>query len=479
MRVAPEQMQGRYPEHAQVCVVGSGPAGLTLAHTLATAGIKVFLVEAGGLELDDASQDAYKGEVIGDPYFDLSLARLRYFGGTSNHWTGWCRPLTAGDFLPNPARAASWPILAADLEPFNDRASDVLEIPHGFPVEQLSPDLIRGSISLSGVNFGVKYLESCDADPNLRLFLNSTLVNLSFDGDDVRSAEIRTNDQRSYSLAADNFVLCLGGIENSRLLRFINEQNGGVLPSGDLIGRYWMEHPHVQLGDVVFFGDGMRLVKDPPDVFSLYLSDQARVRAGILNAGLVVDPHLYRDGWKADVAEILCVAPALGRRLMALADEELVCGFRLRSEFEQQPVAENRVALGQTADAFGVPRTELHWRRSEADRATIADNARLIAEELARLDLGRIRLADWVVNGEAIPDFDTMAGWHHMGGTRMGTSASDSVVDANLKVHGIGNLYVGGSSVFPTSGFANPTYTIVRLSLRLADHLSAQAARMQ
>ena len=239
-----------------------------------------------------------------------------------------------------------------------------------------------------------------------------------------------------------------------------------------------MEHPHVQLGDVLFFGKGMRFV-DPINEFSLYLTDEARMRAGLLNAGLIVDPHLYGHGWKSRVAEILCVAPALGRRLLEFSERGLVCGSRLRSEFEQEPISENRVALGPTTDAFGIPRTELHWRRTEVDRSTIIGNTQLIARELARLDLGRIRLADWVANDDPFPDADRNAGWHHMGGTRMGISAEESVVDADFKVHGLQNLYVAGSSVFPTSGFANPTYTIVRLSLRLADHLSARMTGMR
>ena len=364
MRVAPEAIRGPYPERAEICIFGSGPAGLTLAVTLASAGRKVFLVEAGGLDYDEASQDAYRGEVVGDPYFDLSEARLRYFGGTSNHWTGWSRPLTPGDFLPNPARQAAWPITAGDLEPFDDRACDILEIPHGFPTRQLGPDLVRGAIPNSAVNFGQKYLDFCTDNPNVRLFLNSTLTDLAFEGDRVASATITAPDGTEATLSADRFVLCLGGIENSRLLLFVNERHQGAINAHDVLGRYWMEHPHVQLGDILFFGEGMQLT-DPVNEFSLYLSDAARMRAGLLNAGLVVDPHLYRDGWKAQVAELLCVAPALGRRLMALAQEELVCGFRLRSEFEQEPIRDNRVALGPSPDAFGIPRTELHWRRTE------------------------------------------------------------------------------------------------------------------
>ena len=272
--------------------------------------------------------------------------------------------------------------------------------PQGYSTRVLSPALIRAPIPISSVNFGVKYLSFCEASPNLRLFLNSTLVDLGFDGKRVRTAEIRTNYQRGYSLEADTFILCLGGIENSRMLKFIDGRNGGVVPAGNLIGRYWMEHPHVQVGDAVFFGKGLDLIEDPSGAFALFLSDEVRLREGLLNAGFIIDPDVYREGWKTSVAEILCVAPALGRRLLAFADENLICGLRVRSEFEQQPNPENRVTLGQATDAFGIPRTELHWRRTEADRATIINNARTVAGELARIDLGRMKLDDWIMKGD-------------------------------------------------------------------------------
>ena len=99
------------PKMADFCVVGSGPAGITLALELEREGLSVILLEGGGLDRSAESQDLYKGDVVGDPYYALESARLRYLGGSSNHWGGWCQPLGEFDFQKTEGfPAAHWPI---------------------------------------------------------------------------------------------------------------------------------------------------------------------------------------------------------------------------------------------------------------------------------------------------------------------------------------------------------------------------------
>ena len=114
---------------ARVCVIGSGPAGITVARKLARAGIPVAVFEAGGSDYSDESQAFYKGATIGDPYFDLDVTRLRYMGGSSNHWAGWCRVLDALDFEPKPwVPDTGWPIGREALEPHLDEVHDILDL---------------------------------------------------------------------------------------------------------------------------------------------------------------------------------------------------------------------------------------------------------------------------------------------------------------------------------------------------------------
>jgi choline dehydrogenase-like flavoprotein len=472
MFVEAKAFEAGHVERAQVCVFGSGPAGLTVAHGLAEQGINVLLVEAGGLDFEDDSQEFYRGTVVGDRYFDLSEARLRMFGGTSNHWGGYCIPLSPQDFEPHPfLRDVGWPISAADLAPFLGEACNILDITNEFGEKYFAPKVIRTSFQYSApVHLGEKYFDYCAESQNLRVCLDSALTGLRLDERAIHEAQVTTSEGRPWSVVADNYVICLGGIENSRMLLWMNEKsNGGLVPRSEILGRYWMEHPHAHVADVVFHQSGPDFFRDGKANFAL--TKDAQHEARVLNAGLLVEEQAY-DATKELIADLMCVAPALGRELMAAFGKDLVCGARLRSHWEQAPVRENRVALGQEKDRFGIPRPVLHWHRSDLDRRVIVETVRIFGDELAREDLGRLRLADWIRDDLPIPDTRTMAGWHHMGGTRMSASANDGIVDRDLRLHGIENLYVGGSSVFPAAGYANPTLTIVQLSLRLAQHLA-------
>lgn len=460
-------------ERARVCIFGSGPAGMTLAYTLAESGVDVLLVEAGGMELEEESQALYQGAVVGDDYFDLEFARLRYFGGTSGHWGGICRPLDPHDFEANPAVPDSgWPIGIEALEPYMEEAAKILEIPARFDDRTLSPTLVRTYFQQSPpVRFGEKYQPYVAASKNLRVVLNTALTNVTAKDGHVRTATVRTMSGGSWSVEADYFVLCAGGIENSRLLLWINEQNNRqVIKNHDLIGRYWMEHFSMTVAEAMVDTGLDGLFDDGQAYFAL--SGEHQKQKGILNASFDVSAQTY-EGSKALIADILCIAPKLGQWVMG--EKTLVCGSRIYANWEQAPDPENRVSLGDEKDALGIPKVVLHWRRTDIDRKTIARSTLGIAEQFAELDIGRVRLHDWVDDDDSpFPDNEVMGAWHHMGGTRMSGTPETGLVDPDLRLHDLDNFYIGGSSVFPSGGFANPTLTIVQLSLRLADHLGTR-----
>jgi choline dehydrogenase-like flavoprotein len=457
---------------ARVCVVGSGPAGMTTAVTLAKKGFDVILIEAGGRHLTGDSQAQFAGEVVGDRYYDLSFARLRMFGGTSNHWGGYCAPLDYHDFERHPRfPETGWPISRSDLDPYLEGACEVLEIPNRFEEELVTPTLRRIQFQFSPpVNFGQKYDEFCRSSDRLRVCLNSVLTDLRLEDHAIKSAVVAT-DGPEFSVDAECFVLCAGGIENSRLLLWINQRSGGrLVQDSRTLGRYWMEHPHANLGDFLLEG-GPEFFDDGRAFFAL--TKQAQYHLGVLNAGVRVVEQAYSTT-KGLIADLLCYAPALGERLMGLLDKELVCGARIRSShWEQEPRFENHVALDSTkSDGLGIPRVKLHWKKSEADRRTIVLTANEFARQIANSELGRVRLMEWLVDDDVpMTPQKTMGAWHHMGGTRMSDNPDQGIVDRNLRVHGNRNLYVGGSSVFRSGGYANPTLTIVQLSLRLSDEI--------
>jgi choline dehydrogenase-like flavoprotein len=145
----------------------------------------------------------------------------------------------------------------------------------------------------------------------------------------------------------------------------------------------------------------------------------------------------------------------------------------VKYEAEQAPNPRSRVNLHHSKrDQLGLPATQLDWQLSDFDKFSIRRTAELIGIELGRAGLGRVR-TDIDEDLSKFPLVETA--WHHMGTTRMSENDRTGVVDSACRVHGLSNLYVAGSSVFPTGGRANPTLTIVALAIRLADHLKSVA----
>ena len=239
-----------------------------------------------------------------------------------------------------------------------------------------------------------------------------------------------------------------------------------------------MEHPVHMLADVVTRdGYEMQFEESVPERWLFAPSDRAKKTYGIGGAHIWMRAHQPESGYAKELLhEAMCVAPNWSNRLLQRVGKEYHCGALVQSEFEQFPLPENRVELGQVIDALGVPRVNLYWKKSEAERKTATIMTRLLGQALIQKDIGRLRMRNFLANATAWPDSDQNGGWHHMGGTRMSDSPATGVVDKNSKVFDMDNLYVGGSSVFTTGGHASPTYNIVRLALRLGDHLATKLA---
>ncbi len=451
------------------CIVGSGPAGITCALGLAKAGKRVVLLEGGDQYFTEESERLYAGQVVGDAYVDLTFSHLRYFGGSSNHWGGWCRTLDEIDFkgkegLPE----TGWPIQKSDLDPYLARTSEILEIEPIKPDVELAGGVFKqvDFVFSPPVNFAEKYGADLKADPSIAVAFKANLVRLETNGAAISGATFVDFAGNEKHITARRYILATGGIENSRLLLWFNElTNGQIVKKPQTLGRYWMDHPHTTVGDAIMNRD---LV--PSDEERIFITPTVRTMRenGILNCGLRVEGH--SEHAENLIADIACFAPGLAETLSDRLRENLVCGTQIRAAWEMQPRLENRVALSPDKDELGIPRTTLYWAKSDLDRKTIYRAAELFGEYLAQNDLGRLRLKPWIL-GDG--DYAGHGGNHHLGGTRMSESPETGIVDRNCKVFGQDNLYVAGSSVYVTSGHANPTMTIVQLTLRLIDHLKS------
>jgi choline dehydrogenase-like flavoprotein len=469
---------------ADVCIVGAGAAGITLARELAGGKLRVALLESGGIEDDPETQELYRGRVHGRAYFTLDAARTRRFGGSTWCWHGLCRPLEPADFevrewVPD----SGWPFGAVELRPFYERAQDVIGLdafdygPERWSGEGLAPislgsDFESRVFQVSPLRFGIAYRDDVIQAPNIDTYLFANLTGFSVDtgANRVEAARVATLTGRRFSVRARLFVLATGGIENARLLLASNDVQAAGLGNGrDLVGRYFMEHPHLVAGALLRSSEQVSI-----DFYRAREAGQIQV-AGLLvpSAALQRREKLLAFGsFLSPSAELPPFESALSRLVTGMdrpGEEPASRAFFFMNECEQAPNAASRVRLDEDRDALGVPRVKLEWRLSNLDRESLRRGHELLAHALGRAGLGRFQV---MLDAEDLSWPAGMTGGrHHMGTTRMHASPQHGVVDPDARVHGVANLYVAGSSVFPTSGASNPTLTIVALSLRLAERI--------
>ena len=453
-----------------VAIVGAGAAGITLATKISSKGKKVAIIEAGDQNFTEESQEIYSAKTIGDPYFDLSVARLRFFGGSTNHWAGWCRTFDKVDFDRGYlGEEFKWPIEWEDLNNYKQSACDILEISskfNDFTIENSKIKKIDFNFS-PPVNFKDKYFKDLIKNQNVQVFLNTNLTDVELNNNKIVKLILNSYRGLETKIVADKFIFAMGGIENSRYLLWFRKKYGSnFISNTEALGRYWMEHPHFTLGQAIF--NKNKILES--NYYSL--TPQTQKDNSILNCGFKIK-YISESSTRSLVREILCLAPKLGQSLLKFANKDLICGALLNAAWEQAPNYENKITLDKRFDKFGIPKPILHWKKKPIDRKTITQSIFEFNKWLNDIDGGRLQLMDWIVNEKDYPEDDLLAGYHHMGGTRMHNSLRYGVVDSNCKVYGSNNLYIAGSSLFTTGGHNNPTLPIVQLALRLADHLSS------
>ena len=532
-----------------ICIVGAGAAGITLALELMRTGLSVLLLESGDRKPDADTQNLYDGEVANPALHSLPrYYRMRRFGGSTTKWGGGCVPFDPIDFerrdyIPE----SGWPFGREELDGYYPRTNELLEAGEfAYDAAEALPDapreMIPGYASTRSstrllernsppTDFGRRYGRALRDARNVRVLLNSNCVNLAPtpEGRAIARLDAATLAGNRFTVAARHYVLATGGLETPRILLASRDvHRNGVGNDEDLVGRYYMRHLSASVGrlrlgvphDGLNYGirksaDGVycrrlfalsaeeqrerRIANVILRLWHLPIADPAH-RSGALS-GVFLAHYLFpyeRRKWLRGEAPIRHNIPrhlfniltdpvdttrftlhmlrnfGLARRKYpAVTPRSRTGEYALNFVAEQQPNPESRVVLTERRDALGMQKIRIDWRYTDFDAHSIKSTYQVIAEDVARSGAGSVEYSEGDIDLSLSRNgaFDG----HQIGTTRMSDDPRRGVVDRNCRVHGVENLFVASSSVFPTGSHALPTLTIVAIAARLATHVGTLA----
>lgn len=509
---------------ADLCIVGGGVAGIVLANELLSKFSNIIILEAGGEDYSAESQELYKSNSFPANYRDPMYSRLRFMGGTSNHWLNNTSPLSTIDFEKRDwVPESGWPISFDELNPYYKKAGEYCGVGEdGYATSDMLDLLEQPSIIKDG-----KYLQQAIAkaatpptrfyqkhgarlfnSTNVIIITNANVTDLAFDSTKsaVNKVTFESYNNIKHEVEAKNFVLCMGGLENARMLLHFNQKYDNKLGNQyDNVGRYFMEHAtvraahlHVEKSERFKMFEGVN-IESKRIVSFFQLNEEALKKHQVNNLRVPLVPasnYLLSDGISSyhvlldavekgelpdyfgqhivnTAVDIDMVFEAVSRKSFSKSlfdSAEDFGGYSLPMMIEQTPNRENRVQLSNVKDRFNIPKIDLKWHLSDYDKNMVWKSLEVFAREFGAEGIGRLKL---LPERSSRVFGDQMGfGSHHMGTTRMSHSPEKGVVNSEQKVFGTNNLYVAGCSVFTTSGHVPPTLTIAATTIRLAEILS-------
>ncbi|MEY2439704.1 MAG: hypothetical protein QOI34_1089 [Verrucomicrobiota bacterium] len=526
---------------ADICIVGAGLAGLVLAREFIGTSVRICLLESGGRDAEPAAPDSPPYcQNGGLPYAGPKMARARRFGGSTHQWNvpidgdrfgARLRPLDPIDFEQRDwVPGSGWPFPKTHLDPYYDKAQAICHVePTSFEVDDwqdqpnralaLSDDRVQTIIYkfVARDTLALGYTEEVSRANNITSLLHADVLDLETPSipDRITRSRVATLNGTSFNVSAKLFILAGGGIEIPRLLLLSRKSTpNGLGNENDLVGRFFMEHPHFWQG-IFVPNDGALLqstalyneihsVKGVAVIGKLALAESVLRRERLLNQNVQLIPGRMPDPFKSrrpDLASVesfrtfasavlhgqspggverhlkniagglheIAIAGARKVRNRLLGNEEILV-YHFANMMEQTPNPESRVTLGSDRDVFGQLCAKLSWHIAPQDIRSAVRTQQILAEALESAGLGRFYSE---MRGEEIPT-NLEGGYHYMGTTKMHPNPRHGVVDADCRLHSVQNLFIAGPSVFPTSGYANPVLTIIAMTLRLADHLKRE-----
>jgi choline dehydrogenase-like flavoprotein len=506
---------------ADICIIGGGIAGLVLANALRGSGLKVSLLEAGGLALEPRSQDLYAADMIGQPHSGTTDGRFRVLGGSSTRWGGQILPLADQDFSQRShVPDSGWPIGPKDLEPYYAQVEEILGVNHlPFTPDLLThlpqphPKNLQDGIQMRFSkwapfhqrNLAITLGRRLQGDPNTQIFYhaNVSLIQLHSQGHRVDWVEAKTYEGRNVRFYAKQFIICAGTIETCRILLMSNNiHKEGIGNHRDLVGRYFHDHLSMPAARILPHSRQAFLEQFAPwflgrtrHTLKIESTAKFQLNTGSLNsmghfvfetpsdtAFSLLKQFLQQKQGKDESQSSVPNINLLPNELSDLINLAWQATFKKRRwspsraslmlyvDCEQQPNPCSRIKISRDRDVLGLPKTVVDWRWGETERHAIQTYQKLFKKQWGGWKMG---LLEWLCNLEVDSDWKERINdtYHPMGGTRMSFNNTQGIVNSDLRLHDVANLYIASCSIFPTGGSSNPTMTLMAATLRLAEHL--------
>lgn len=510
--------------NTDVCILGGGVAGIVLANELEGNDTKVIMLDSGNESYHLETQELYKAQSVPEHFPAPFYSRLRFLGGSSNHWENSTERLDPIDFEKRDwINDSGWPIKYGDVLEYYPAAEQYCGVgKDGYQLD-FWQNKLRFKDSFSGselfhtalakspqipTRFFKKFGSRLVKSKNINIFKNANITDLVFNHElqKVISVKFSSLNKIPHQVNAKIFIMCFGGLENARMLLHFNEKNANKLGNEfDNVGRYFMEHPTIRAAhffpfkentiDKVYEGipdTSMQIlargklnksaqIKNKTINIRLFFNKQTKLQLseGISSAHILADSMNKSetpDNFGSHLVNVLKDADLIAEQYLRSKfnssfseDADSFGGYQIISMIEQTPSRNNRIYLGTETDQLNIKKLKIDWKVSSNDKENAWKTLRLFAQDPWLQSIGRVRLLE----DEKYRIWGSQLGFgqHHMGTTKMSNIAQNGVVDPSLKVFGTSNFYISGSSVFPTGGHVPPTLTIVALTIKLADEL--------
>lgn len=465
-----------------VTIIGSGPTGITLALQLADGGKKVLLLEGGAENYTEESQNRYSGKMTGldwSKFKYMDGLRLRYLGGTSNHWVGYCVQLVETDL-------ESWPLSHAELYKNAETAENILEIQSfknaNIHLNKANFDPKRALLHASKpimrsppVRFKSKYQKQLERHPNITACINANLVSINLDENlnSIESIEVKSSPiSKIVKIPVNKLALCMGAIECTRFMLLLQKKYPEKSNwNTQFVGKNFLEHPHFDWDDPIAycispkgslernniaidkpFTEQKMTVAIAPTKSTLESSDTLNYAFTLFKAGGNFKIEKFEKSYYSLIQK-------LNNNQLSEYDIHAV-NLQTEIDFNNN----NHIKLSTLErDDFNLPRSEVSITMTNKLQHTIKKAVENLQKDLISLGGILIRTTDR-------PSF-FMGGAHPMGTTKMGQDQSTGVVNKNGKIFGIDNGYICSGSTFATGGYANPTFTLICMALNLSQFL--------